>query len=535
MLLLTGASVLTYDQQSKFFGTIFRYQNERNLTVRGLVTTLNNTQGISGIESMVQNYFDTDTDYDSIVINGYNFGAGKVKSVSFDPSNDVKTKSYTIGITCFQTGNLFNLAGVNYSGTQENAAAPYYLLDNLEEKFGFSKNGEKFGYNHSVSLRFNSGDGLGTSAIQKAKTLASQLINVNVPFGFLISGENTGIGKKTYNESYDLITSQCSFEEVYEREANNSGLIYYLTNNFNRDSNGISTVSENAQIEDVLLNPSVRNFNRVASGINDLLAGSFARCSGVLALYSGVADPLFTGYLSLSKSINSFARVGSYTIAYTNNPAQVTGGYSWEYTNTLDKAVQYYNVGENGSIIGHGNPVINGLNIANTIYPTIQAGISARLNTFYATLVTPQLPLNKTSEVKSSSLFRGGITYSANYTDNPTYTTSSAKVKMEGLEISDSYPVQLINKFNIFNYKEIVQNSNNATLGNRTVNLTLLGTRDSILADMKSYAMTRLNSNIPNGTDTFLDKIEYGYSPQTKEFNVSAGWTYQTGAFSGIT
>ncbi len=535
MLLLTGASVLSYDQQSKFFGSIFRYQNERNLTVRGLVTTLNNTQGISGIDSMIQNYFDTDTDYDSIVINGYNFGAGKVKSVNFDTSNDVKTKSYTIGVTCFQTGNLFNLAGANYSGTQENAAAPYYLLDNLEEKFSFNKNGEKFGYTHGISLRFNSGDGLGTSAIQKAKTLASQLINTNVPFGFLISGENTGIGKKTYNESYDLITSLCSFEEVYEREANNSGLIYYLTNNFNREANGISIVSENAQIEDVLLNPSVRNFNRVASGLNDLLGGSFARCSGILALYSGVADPLFTGYLSLTKNINSFARVGTYNIVYTNNPAQVTGGYSWEYTNSLDKNIQYYNISENGSIVGHGNPVIDGLNTALSIYPTIQGGISARVNAFYATLVTPQLTLNKTSEVKSSSIFRGGISYSANYTDDPNYATSSAKIKMEGIEISDSYPVQLTNKFNIFNYKEIVQNTNNATLGNRTVNLTLLGTRDSILADMKNYAIGRLNVNIPNGTDTFLNKIDYNYSPQTKEFSASAEWVYQTGAFSGIT
>ncbi len=184
--------------------------------------------------------------------------------------------------------------------------------------------------------------------------------------------------------------------------------------------------------------------------------------------------------------------MGTYNVVYTNNPAQVTGGYSWEYTNSLDKNIQYYNVSENGSIIGHGNPVVNGLNTAIAIYPTIQGGISARVNAFYAILVTPQLTLNKTSEVKSSSIFRGSISYSANYTDDPNYTTSSAKIKMEGIEISDSYPVQLTNKFNIFNYKEIVQNTNNATLGNRTVNVTLLGTRDSILADMKNYAIGRL-------------------------------------------
>ena len=145
------------------------------------------------------------------------------------------------------------------------------------------------------------------------------------------------------------------------------------------------------------------------------------------------------------------------------------------------------------------------------------------------------LTLNKVSENKSSSIFRGGITYSAQFTDNPTFSVgNNPKIRTENLEIDDNYPVLLTNKFNIYNYKEIVQTTNNATLGRRTANLALLGSRDSNINDVKAYAITRLNGVIPSGTDVFLDKLTYNYSPIEENFSINASWTYQTGAYTGI-
>ena len=372
MLNFENAAVLSYSQNSQFFGQVFRYQNQKSLSVQGVIRDEANYSGVSGIGYKINQFFSGDNDYQPILINGYDFGTGKITSVSFDQGNDVRLKNYTVDIICYESGNLFNLTGLYYSGIQDSNNAPYHLLDNLSEDFSYNKNGASFGYSHSVNLKFNSAANVPQSPIGMAKSLASKLIYSNVPFGFLISGENTGIGRKTYNESYDLITNECSFVENYERPTNNNGLLYTLTNSFERNENGIASVGEEANIKNVtgVLRPEYFNENWIEMG--GLLTGAFSRCSGVFSRYAEVNSySLYTGYTTLSKTINPFEGVATYNINFTNNPAQLSG-YSWNYTHEITKSDRYYNVNENGSVLGHGTPQTVGLNAANNGYSVIK-------------------------------------------------------------------------------------------------------------------------------------------------------------------
>ena len=527
MLNFENAAVLSYSQNSQFFGQIFRYQNQKNLSVQGVIRDVDNYSGVSGIQYQINQFFSGDNDYQPITINGYSFGTGKITSVNFDQGNDVRLKNYTVDIICYESGNLFNLTGLYYTGIQDSNNSPYHLLDNLSEDFSYNKNGSTFGYSHSVNLKFNSGSNPPQSPIEMAKSLAAKLIYSNVPFGFLISGENTGIGRKLYNESYDLISNECSFTESYDRPINNNGLLYTLTNSFERNENGIATVGEEANIKNITgtLRPEYFNENWIEMG--SLLTGAFSRCSGIFSNYAESGSyPLYSGYTTLGKNINPFEGVASYNISFTNNPAQLSG-FSWNYTNEISKSDRYYQVSENGVILGHGIPQNFGIIVANNAYNNIKPSIYSRVYSFYTGYVDVILTLNQVSENKSSSIFNGSVNYSAQFTDNPTYSTADPLIRREVIEVNDSIPTPLINRFNIFNFKEIVQPANNATLGARSVSISLLGRRDITLTGFKNYAKIKLNENLPSGTDPFLTNINYNYNPIQKEFSANANWNFQ--------
>lgn len=543
MLNLTNASVLSYSQNSLFFGESFRYQNQKSLTVEGILRDVGNVDGVSGIQSGINNLFFTDEDYSSIIINGYNFGQGRITSISLPDGNDVRTKPYTINVTCYETGNLFNLSGTNYSGMAQSAQNRYDLLDNLSEDFSYNRNGESYGYTHNVSIKLNSGNGVTISPIEMAKIFAANLISGNTPFGFLTSGENQDIGFKTYNESYNSITNECSFSENYSRPTNNSGLMVTRTNNFSMNEDGISVVTENGSIKGGFSNGAISigsnqnpvEFNKIIQLIDEISSGSFNRCSGSFSYYSTPgAYPIYTGYNVYSKNLNPFSKTAEYTISYSNDPKQISG-CSWNYTNQITRNGRYYDLVENGNIIGHGAPQNEGYPKARTFYNTVRSGAYERNYTIYTGYIdTAALTLRRISESKTSSQFNGVVGYNFAFSDNPINNNDTNGVKTQEISVNDSIPTQLLNKFDLFNNGEIVQPQENSTLGNRSLDIQFSLTRNHNLSSVKNYAKTLANSYIPNGSDVFISSLSYTYNPIQKKFSLNAGWTFQRDAITNI-
>ena len=524
---LQNVSVLSYTQNSQFFGEAFRYQNQKSLSIEGVLFDVNNFDGVSGVASGIRAMFTGDQNYQNITINGYNFGNGKITNIRFNEGNDVRLKSYSADIICYETGNLFNLSGTQYTGIAPSTGNRYDLLDSLSENFSYNRNGESFGYNHSVSLKMSSGNGVTQSPITLAKSLAASLINSNTPFGMFTSGENQSLGLKTYNESYNVITNECSFSEEYQRPINTSGLLFTRTNSFDLGDNGISSVTENCSIKNISGNMNALNFNKLEQLVDTISSGSYARCSGIFTGYSEIgAYPLYTGYTAYSKNLSPFSNTAEYTINYTNNPAQVSG-CSWSYVNEINKDGRYYNVSENGSIIGHGIPQDDGFYRAKNMFTNVKAGSYARAYSFYTGQANTPLNIKKISESSSRSQFEGNVQYNLGFSDNPVYMDGVSGVKSQEISVSDTIPTQLINKFEIFNVNEIVQPQNNSTMGARSLSLDFNLTRDANISTVKALAKTLANSYVPSGSDIYINNLSHNYSPIEKKFSLNVGWSFQ--------
>ncbi len=179
MIDFQNADLLSLSSSNSFLGDgIFRIGRIANLTIEGNVLDLTNSAGVSGVLSGVQNLIYSSQDWQPVVLNGINFGSGKVNSWSFDAGTYVRSTRYTCQIQIFDSGNLYNMTGSYYSGLQSlfnNPATLTPLIRDLQETFNFNVSREnEYNYDYNVSLSLYSG--IGTNPIQLAQNIASGLL-----------------------------------------------------------------------------------------------------------------------------------------------------------------------------------------------------------------------------------------------------------------------------------------------------------------------------------------------------------------------
>lgn len=535
MIDFSNAKLLSYDHSNIYFGDNFRFGSRKNLQIQGEIYALENPSGIAPVWSGMSGFISSAVDYDNIVINGTNFGPGRIDSISFDPSVDVKRKAYTASLTIFTTGNLFNLTGQYYSGLNF-SSLPIHLLENFSENFEFSYNEQKEGeFEQSIAIRFASGAAnSGTqNPIQLARLLASGLMNSDPGFPLALSqfpGANLG-SKKYVTESYNHITNECSFSFVNKVLSGISGYGFTYTHNLNVDENGIYTVAENGRV--VGLDENL--WTNAELGYDNEFPNAYSRCSGVYAAHHGNGN-LNSQYLSLSKNSDRIQGVISYSVDFSDNP-NLFDTYVWEYTHEISQAEPcIYNVSEQGNIKGRSTDCTfeNKYNNALSGWAIIQTGISGRAQIYYqdATDLTKSLKL--ISKTESKSEFQASISYGNTYTDNSYYGISGFK-KID-YSVDDKLPVPLVSKYLIPNVKELVQPANIATIGNRSVALEIIGDKNKTITGYLSFAKDFLNLLKPTGGDVFINDVKYSLSPLNNSFNIQVDWSFfLPKAFSDVT
>lgn len=529
MISFDGARTLAYSHNHQYFGDNFRYGVVKSLTIEGSIYTLDNEEGVAPVWSGISGLTHSGHDYDSIVLNGVDFGKGRLESLNFEVGTDVNKKNYTANITIFSSGNLFNLGGEYYSGLSLNTGvSPIYLTENFSEDFSFELNDSKqWEFSHNLQIKFVSGAAKGTSEspISMAKLLASQLFSATFPlqiFNSSLSSEYNSTGRQTYTESYDEISNECSFSRNIKLGKETGDYLITYTNSINIDENGVTTVSEQGEIEG-LKEPRIGS---ALSGYTTELLNFFPRASGLFYAYKSGDYDLINTALNTSKTINRFeGRVG-YGISYTND-TRINNGYSWEYTQDISRASNcIYTLSENGSIKGISQECsqVDLYSNAVSAWASIKSGISGRMSGFYYSSTSLNNPLRNISASENKSAFRGSIDYNYTYNDDP-YSNVSGFKKVT-YSVDDSYPVHLVSKFTIPGVKEIVQPQNNSTVGNRTVTLEINGDRNKILTEYLDYAKTKLNELAPTGGDVFINECQYSLNKTNNVFNIQCGWSF---------
>lgn len=479
MLNFQNADLLSLSSQNTFLGDgIFRIGRMVDLTIEGNLLTLSNQSGVSGIMSGVEQFLQDSIDWQPVILNGIDFGSGRVIGWEFDAGTWVRSTRYTCNIQVYESGDIFNMTGSYYSGLQDlfnNPATQTPLIRDLQESFDFEINRQnEYSYNYQVSLGLYSG--VGSNPIQLAQNIASGLLFSSPPFGFINnqwSGfyQNSASGKTYFTENYNTITNQISVGKTF-KILNRSGCYsILLKHSCQTNEDGITQVQENADI----LGFCQPIYNSALSGLQEELPKSYGRCSGMYEFYAPVSGyPLISEPISKNTTLNSFDGRINYTITYTTNPFYFNSGYYWEYTQSIaEDPATIINVSENGLVRGYGKlNTPEKFNRAVSGYNVVLGGVLPRASGFYFDFVGYNEPLHLIARDEGRSPYRGEVTYSREYTDDPTFI-DDPYIQRSVITINQTLPKHIFGTYNVLNHKELVQIGGNTELAADTIQISL--------------------------------------------------------------
>lgn len=513
-----NVSVLSLNQEARFFQAGFQYSNLKKIQIEGNSIDLNVSLGITGtwtgMFAMTRNAYN----YQELILNGYSFGTGRLGNLTFDAGNDVQVKKYRAELIVYDSGNLFNFGGTYYTGVDTDN---FQYLDQFTENYSFDrKNNGGYSYNHGAQIRFNSGVG-NLSAIASAKTLAQSLFTgFSIGFQFY-SGFTNKQGKRFFNESYNLIDNSCNFDETFEFDANSGNYSAIRANTFEIEKNGIINVSENGEIRGIE-NPT---YQKAMSALGSELSGSYGRCMNVFNLYapSGsyalVAEPLTHG-----TTVNLFDNILRYTSSFSNNRENLNT-YLWNFQQEVRRDAGITQIIENGSVQGRGGQRAVAFQNAQNGMLAVATGIGPRIQSIYNGFGGIKPIFNEALQ-NDYSPYKGIISYQVQYSDEQVIAGNNG-IKWMRIKNSSVYPIYRYNTFNAFNQSQFIQNAFTSLPGRKEVELEVNGEKPVSLNVYLSNATTQLNLLTPSFNNCYIQDCKYDYDQNESKANVRITWVYE--------
>lgn len=369
----TDATLLGYQVNKNYLGEgLFSINTTKDISIEGVFLNPTQVEGvrqsfqdISGLLTGIANT------YDSVIINGYNLGSGKILNISFPDQNPIRLGRYIYNIQILENSDFRNVQTGDIYGTFLSGVSD--KINSLEESINFdnAENGD-YSYNHDINIEYYDD---GSNLFTKSKDFASSIYNDNLKIGLIgpFSGfYNVLKTKKNYfSETYDIINKRCSFSKrILINKNYNSNYTTTLTHNLTLDTNGKVAVTENGRIKalDNTLAYTAENYF-IAE-----LANSYSRCQDIFNVYTekyglGQKDSLYNQPFNLGKTANEFENSLEYSVSYVNDPA-FEGNIINNYNITITQDIQgVINYSEQGDLIQVGQiGTVTGLNLIKTKY-----------------------------------------------------------------------------------------------------------------------------------------------------------------------
>lgn len=421
MINFNNVSLLEYSHSPKFFGDdAFAYSIEKSIKVNGFIDAFTNTSGVgatfSGIDALIAY---SKTGCDDIYIDGIYIGSGYIKNIVVDNGNFVMGGKFSADIYCVGSGNLYNMTGAMFADMGNFTGNPYlYLSDSFSEQFSLTRESDgMYSLDHSIGFNIDPAWSKTTASFM-AKTIASGILGSQVPQSLF---PNTYLfsGKKTYNESYDLVNGRYSFAEKSARRSI-SGLADFLFSYsiaYNQD--GTCEVTEDAQING--LNDS--RYENALLKINEIKSGAQQRCESTRLSYN-IGKTLNSFYSSQGATVNRFNGQISLNTTFSDNPF-MSGLYDYEISFAANEDTNQIVTSASLTVNGYGKPGSSTkINNALSGYNALKPSLDTQISSVYANFLPSSsrcdksaLPLNLLSEEYAVEQYNGSISYTRNMTD----------------------------------------------------------------------------------------------------------------------
>lgn len=507
------ATLLTVSRKSQFLADTVRYKTVKELTIEGLLLNLTNTDGVSVITSAYYNFSLNAGNWEDIIINGYNFGKGVIKTVNFSEGNDVRQKSYTVSVEIPEEGDLASLINGSIQDYVGLSYTNFKYLENFSESSNFERNIGKD--NYSQNIRFVLKGPYSLDAIAAAKTMAENFFNNNTLANTIGTKYSDSQIKKYYNESYDTVNNSYDFSRTYEINKGSNG-VYSVTrtHSLNFNEQGVSEISESAEYINHL---QVGGFDSISSQATSDLAGAYSRCNTIFAGYLNFigGDTLLTQPISKSWAATPFEGTIKYTVTFSNS-SRVRTTYFWDYQITKNISEGgTISMDESGSIFGFGHILDTKSSNASAGWAAVKAGISTRLGSYYS---GGGGTLKLISESLTQNTVEGKIDYSQKYTDATSNAVNTQPIRRALIKIS--LPKEnryLSSTYNIVNKKELLQISSNKLPNTYEYSIELNGKATLGISEYLSAARSYIGN-----TYDYLSDVNYSYNPFQRSFSLNA-------------
>lgn len=535
-----NVKLLTYDHKNNFWGDKgFKYGSTVSFSINGYILDLANTSGVKDIFQACKALSDSLGSYQEIIVNGANYGKGKITAVSFDSGNWVKVTEYNVSIEFLQEGDLVSFSGDEFDGdiiSSIKSSAEY--LEEFTESYSceYSSNDNSVSGTHSIDVRLStlfSGD-----KIAFAKNLASVLFSktfLEKLSEITYSKPPESTRKDYYSENYDLINGACGFKRSFSFVNSTDCFSKKRSINLSFGEDGITNITESNSIKGECLSPTL--FDSAERGFQSEITGVFSRCLAVFNTYKtsfGIQNDLINKELERGVKRNKFSGEIEYNVSFTNDKRR-KGDYTFEYALDLSRSEDgIWEAVEAGSV--RGNDVIGSeakFNKAIAGYNTEKTGILGRLTAFYAG--TSPKPAGATLKLITRNLgyqpYEGVVSYSWSTTDDLTLDMSS-DIRRKTIEITDSKATRIHNDFLIpggVSTYAIAQVANQSKQGERDVKGDLEISSSQLPFVGNTYfqnCVTLTNSNKGTGADMYLESFSFSSDEIEQNVNFNAKYKY---------
>lgn len=545
MINLSCAELMSYNKTYNYWGDVFNYNSLSSYSIRGRVSGDPIVSGIryawSGMEALVTGSLG----YQGFIINGVNFGTGKVTSLNFEEGNDIQSKKYSMSFEIFETGNLYNLTGTSYSEISTgifNSNFPYF--NNLQETLGISI-GENNVQEFSQEMSFEIDDPVTFKNDARDLIFSGfshrRMPNLGMVYAFpnIITGNSNSGYITYYNESYGS-NSRYSFQKrsLYQ---NDNKAIWEYAHTFDYDGSDI-VVSENGTINSIYFNTTGAHRNlsgardrwaTISGNIFTRVSGLFAAMANTTGVLSGVSNcPLINFPIDRRWQEDPLAGTIEYSYSFSNNPIYSTSGYIYSNSRQISTDQDNYTVVvENGEYQGVSPNRDTRFLQASGGYYNGRSAVGSRITGSFL-LATG---LNKsgcvgtgasflTSDSVTFEEYEGKISYTNTYSSNPSYYTGISNFIKCINTISDDRPVHLNNKFLVPFVGEIAQSAEQSTEGSYTNSIQLFGKTGVSLSDYLTETFSKVVK--PSGSGIFLKSFNYSFDPFNNVLQSNFGYSY---------